>query len=608
MSEYSVARVVVNSPLLTLDKEFDYSIPEEYRSQVRIGSMVQVAIGKSTKQYDAYVVGLATSSEFKLRDIIGVNGSMPFLPASSYSLLRALADRSVCAIGDLIRLAVADRMVRIEAKFADAKWAAPHTRKAAIRTTAITNAWVSATIERAKQTLSDGESVIVVTPDYRDQNALVAKLTEQKIPFLDFATTQTKSARYESFLTAQTDGTHLVIGNRTAIYAPLQNLGLIILVDEADDSLVEQTAPYLSVREVALQRSTLENCDVHFVAATRSTDIQRLVEIRYLSDVSKPEPSPKVSFDSENSRNSPLAYAAIREAAAVGSVLVQVPGKGQARSCYCQQCQTRALCHECGGPLWIDATGVPRCRWCNRQNLDFVCKECKSANLRQGVGGATRTVAEFGKAFPGVAVVESSADKPKLHLPAGRRIVIATPGAEPEVDGGYAAVVILDAGASLHIDSLRATERAVRRWVNAIIKVAPTGRAVIAGVPAKLGQTLALWQLVEIAKNELVERRELQFPPHLRLASVQGETELVRSVVQVAQNAIPGLIVLGPIQLRSDGKNESRFVIKFNYSDGQKLADELRAAIIAKSTGSSVSPTGKAQRAIRVRMDDAEVV
>ncbi|MFM6963121.1 MAG: hypothetical protein ACKOWJ_02470, partial [Micrococcales bacterium] len=42
MSEYTVARVVVNSPLLNLDKPFDYSIPEELRGQVHLGSMVQI--------------------------------------------------------------------------------------------------------------------------------------------------------------------------------------------------------------------------------------------------------------------------------------------------------------------------------------------------------------------------------------------------------------------------------------------------------------------------------------------------------------------------------------------------------------------------------------
>jgi primosomal protein N' (replication factor Y) len=279
-----------------------------------------------------------------------------------------------------------------------------------------------------------------------------------------------------------------------------------------------------------------------------------------------------------------------------------------AKTCYCQQCSTRAICHDCGGPLWIDATAIPRCRWCNLQNLDFTCAGCGSKSLRQGLGGATRSVAEFGKSFPGTKVVESSFDKPVLKIKPGKALVVSTPGAEPLIDGGYAAVVILDAGASLHLDSLRAAERAVIRWANAISLLSPSGRAVIAGVPQALGQKLALWQVGQIATDALAERREHAFPPHLRMASVQGELEVARKVIAHLQSHMPQVQVLGPIAMKNGPKLDNRFVLKFNYSDGLKLAEELRAAILMEATGPQTSAAGRNSRAIKVRMDDAEVI
>ena len=608
MGEYSVARVVINSPLLSLDKPFDFSIPESSAADVKVGSMVQVTLGRSTKKYDAYVIELLRDSEFKLKPIAASLGSISFLPPSSYELLRNLADRSACAIGDLFAVALPTRMVRSEAAFETATWQPLSKPAKAKRSTQITRFWVKAMVQRAKAQIDAGQSALLITPDYRDHNLLTKSLTEAGLDFIDYSTTQTKSARYQAFIQSQTTGAHIVVGNRAAIYAPLQNLGLIAIYDESDDSLTEQTSPYLSVREVALIRQQLSNCDLHFVSATRSTDIQRLVDIGYLEDVSETEVHPRVAFDPDNARNSGMAFAAIREAAAVGSVLVQVASRGVAKTCYCQSCSTRAVCNECAGPLWIDATNVPRCRWCNRQNLDFRCRDCGATNLRQGMGGVTRTVTEMGKAFAGISIIESSADKPVQSLKAGKRIVLATPGAEPVVEGGYEAVVILDAGVSLHVDSLRATEHAVRRWVSTVSLLSQPGRMVIAGVPNELGQKLALWQIADIAKTELAERRELDFPPHLRLASIQGDVDVCSQISSELKSQLPQVVVLGPIQVRNNQKIEHRFVLKFNYADGQALASSLRALLLASSAGVVSSATGKNQRPVKVRMDDPEVI
>ena len=610
MGEYSVARVVIDSPLLSLDKPFDFGIPEQLRDQVQIGSLVRVTLGRSVKQHDAYVVELAKESEFKLRDIVAVNGAMRLLPANIYRLCRALADRSVCGIGDLLKVAVPSRMVRSEAAFSEASWAADAalSKQGGKRTTELAFDWLNATTSAVSRTIARGESAIVITPDYRDQTALVSALEAQEISYIDYSASLAKSARYQAFLQAQTTGSHVVIGNRSAIYAPLQNLGLILVKDEWDDSLTEQTAPYLATRDAALLRQQQEGCDLHFVSASRSTDIQRLIEIGYLDDISVKAPAPKVSFDADNSRNSGLAYAAIREGLNQGPVLVQVANRGVAKTCYCRDCSTRAICRSCGGPLWVDATSIPRCRWCNLQNLDFTCPECQSHSLRQGLGGVTRSVAEFGKSFPGVKVVESSYDKPVLSIKPGKALVVATPGAEPIVEGGYAAVVILDAGASLHLDSLRASERAVARWANAIALLAKSGRAVIAGVPGSLGQKLALWQLEKIAQDELEDRRAHSFPPNLRMASIQGELEVARKVVAHLQQHMPSVQVLGPIAIKNGPKLENRFVLKFAYTDGAQLALELRAAILMEASAPQTSATGRNSRAVRVRMDDTEVI
>ncbi|MFY7862570.1 MAG: primosomal protein N', partial [Rhodoluna sp.] len=361
-------------------------------------------------------------------------------------------------------------------------------------------------------------------------------------------------------------------------------------------------------RDTALVRQSVDSCSMLFVSHARSTEVQRLVDLGFLQEIKSEFTPPKVAFDETTARVSTLAWQAIREGLETGVVLVQVSSRGVARTAYCEGCSKRALCNRCHGPIWIDAKSMPRCRWCNAQNLAFSCPECKASTLKQGYGGATRTAAEFGTSFAGVQIIESSGDNNVLEVSGKNKIVIATPGAEPKNAEGYSRVIIIDAKHALDRDSLRASEDAVREWSNAIAKLAPQGRAVIVGVPAQLGSRLSLWQQREIASDELANRRELDFPPHLRLGSLEGPVDVIAQIA--AEVAIEGVQFLGPISLRSNtGENQHRLVMKYSYSRGAELSESLRAAQLKVSAGmTKTSASGRVSRAIRVRMDDPEVI
>lgn len=620
----AVARVALDSPLPNLDRLFDYSIPDDLLAIAKQGVRVRVKFGRSKKLLDGYIAELATGSDFKLADLTEVVSPVPVLPSNLYALCRAVADRQASTLGDVLSGAIARRFVAIEKKFtAEAKFADHKKRgsiaklSAALAAPAFAQladepvpAWAASVLEKSFAALESGESAIIVVPDFRDIEVIRAAVAKSShaTALINYSTNQTGSKRYESYLQCLTEGAHLVVGSRSAIFAPLANLGLIAMFDDGDSNLQDQQSPYAHARDIALLRQQLENCDLFFTAHSRSCEVQRLVDMNYLSDETAQFKAPTVAFDDSDSRVPTLAWQTIREASATGAVLVQVAAKGTARTAYCQGCSTRSLCKSCKGPIWIDATGMPRCRWCNLQNLDYKCVSCGDHRIRQGFGGSTRTVTEFGKAFPGVALVESTGDKPMLVTSPGKKIVIATPGAEPSVEGGYAAVIILDANQVLLKDSLRATEEGVRVWANAIAKLSSTGRAVIAGLPQQLGQRFALWQQVEIARHELENRRELEFPPHIRLASIEGAIESITQVSDAIK--IEGVQVLGPISLRgSNGEQNQRFVVKYPYNLGSEVAHAIKSAVMSLTAGATkTSESGRVSRAIRVRMDDPEVI
>jgi primosomal protein N' (replication factor Y) len=198
-------------------------------------------------------------------------------------------------------------------------------------------------------------------------------------------------------------------------------------------------------------------------------------------------------------------------------------------------------------------------------------------------------------------------------VPATPAVVVATPGAEPRVDGGYAAAVLLDGWMLLGRPSLRASEEALRRWMNAaaLVRAAPEGGAVVvvadAGLPAV--QALVRWDPVTHAERELAERAELRFPPTARIASVTGPAEGVKELLSAAQ--LPaGADVLGPVPAGGSSAGESvsggldeqvRVLVRVPRRAGAALATSLRAA-------QAIRTARKDARPVRVQLDPAELI
>jgi primosomal protein N' len=154
--------------------------------------------------------------------------------------------------------------------------------------------------------------------------------------------------------------------------------------------------------------------------------------------------------------------------------------------------------------------------------------------------------------------------------------------------------------------------------------MAQDGLCVGVGLASPLGQKFALWDQVGIAAEELAGRRELGFPPHFRMASITGPRELVDDVVSDLAEISdkPGAIeVLGPLLLSATHAKKTpndaifavelwRYLVRFEYSVGDKLATELkaRALKVNASTKRFNATTGRASRAVKVKLDDSEVI
>ena len=132
-------------------------------------------------------------------------------------------------------------------------------------------------------------------------------------------------------------------------------------------------------------------------------------------------------------------------------------------------------------------------------------------------------------------------------------LVIATPGAEPIAENGYAATLLLDAWASLDRPTLDASEEALRRWLAAAALTRGAGEGgvtVLCGAPMHttlpLVEALVRWDPVWFAARELAERVALSLPPAVRMAQLVGTRVAVQRAVEMAALA-DSVERLGPL-------------------------------------------------------------
>lgn len=614
------ARVVFQSPLPALDREFEYLVPRDLAQEVVLGCRVKVPFAGQVKE--GFVVALTSGPDFqgKISTISSVVSSVPVLQPHIYQLLKAVATRQCCSLGELLDNAVPKRSVRVEKNHQLQRRIdlifPPGRRTAQLVRPYFDTAkgqphFLSKITALAYSYLDAGRSVIICVPDFRDlqrlRSILSADLGDER--FTEVDSTELGSKRYESFLQQLGGSPRIVIGTRSAIYSPLPGTAAVIIWDDGDQSHQDQQSPYLTTREIALIRHSLFESPLHFLSHSRSTEVQRLVEIGYLTEDEIDVWRPQV-VTSEGRGLDAASFKLIKQGLETGPVLFQVAAPGVARSLYCDTCHERSMCRNCNGPLWSNAKGQIVCRWCGQLNLNFTCEHCAGTKLRQGPAGATRWTEQLGKSFPGVTVREITAEKAFTAISNKPAIIVCTAGIEPDATGGYSAVVFIDCQAQLSRDTMRAPEDALRNWLNALSFMRTDGKAIAVGISDEVSKALSLGQVIETSSAILHEREQLGFPPARRIVSATGALNTLGRLADSLKQ-LEGVRVLGIAEAKgSIATNDHRLVATFQYSSGTKVAEEIRKFQFSVGLKDIRTNTrsGRSVRPVTIKFDDPRVL
>ncbi|MCD5341190.1 primosomal protein N' [Arthrobacter sp. AK04] len=614
-----VARVLVESSLPHLDRLFDYGVTDALDETAMPG--VRVKVKFNGQDLSGFLMERVAASDagHTLVPLAKVVSPVSVLTPAVRELVASVAARYAGTVSDVLRVAVPPRVAKLEKEFVAAEpdeaaapdkaepreatqlqagpapatlpgaWAAYHNGQAFLHhlagggsPRAVLNplqgygpaGWPRLLAEAVAAAYASGRGAVVVVPDYRDldrlEEALHALLPEDAVARL--AADDGPTPRYRNFLRLLAGTARVAIGTRSAAFAPVQDLGLVVCWDDGDDLHIEQRAPYAHAREVLLLRAEQEDAACLLAGHSRSTEAQRLVAAGWARAVEAGRPDvrrtvPRIvnTADSFEQERDPLAriarlpgaaWRAAKEGLERGPVLVQVARAGYAPSLACEMCREPARCGSCQGPLAVagasGTSAMPQCRWCSTPAPDWHCVHCGGRRLRKGATGVIRTAEELGRAFPGKAVITSSGDQVKAAVGSGKALVVATVGAEPVADGGYAAALLLDGDSLLRRETLRAGEDTVRRWFNAAALVRPAsdgGLVVVTAADTAAVGALLRWNPAGYAERELSLRAELQLPPAVRTASVTGP----RAAVEHYTAAVAADLASGGITLRTAG-------------------------------------------------------
>ncbi|WP_154402081.1 primosome assembly protein PriA [Ornithinimicrobium cavernae] len=625
-----VAEVVVDSHLAHLDRPFEYAVPADLDTVARAG--VRVRVRFAGRAVDGFLLARKAEAEHpgRLAPLLKVVSDEVVLTPHLAQLCRGVADHYGGTMAAVLRLAIPPRHARAEKALSVAAAPGSAAPSASTRRTTATSptcaaspradapsvavtgpgapeawgpypagaallrrlaagdspaaawtavpdagapsGWPAALACAVAAVHASGRGSVVVLPDHRDIDRAAAALDLALGPdsYVRLTADLGPEQRYTAWLRALRGHARVVLGSRSAAFAPVHDLGLVAWWDDGDDNLQEPRAPYPHVREILRRRAELCGAGLLVGGYARTPQVQQWIDHDRLpvvraSSTELAARTPRVVVAGEGhqgardaaasaARLPSVAWRAVKDGLLTGPVLVQVPRRGYLVALSCDHCRTPVRCATCAGPLQVrSGNAVPTCGWCGRADGGQPCRECGSTQRRSRIVGEERTAEEIGRAFPGARVIVSRAGQVLGSVPDQPAVVVATPGAEPVATGGYAAALLLDGWALLDRGGLDSGVEALRRWTAAAALTIPGAPVVLAGVPPHAGlpavEALVRWDAAWLAARELQDREALGLPPVRRTATVTGEaqavTEAADDLTAAAEEA--GVEVLGPL-------------------------------------------------------------
>ena len=573
------ARVRVHTGVFHLDQLYDYQIPEKLSASIQVGVRVQLPFGG--RETEGIVVERVSAPvrAGELKSITKLLSVVPIATTQSLTLIDSVSEHFACNPWDVIRSAIPPRVASVEKNFVAGNQVLSTKSKNTVEFQTL-----APYIETHNQIVSlvlsnrGAGSVLVIAPDERDVDLIVQALSKRDIQSLKLTAAMPREDRYRNFLNAMHGESTVVVGTRSAIFVPINNLSTVIVHKESSHDHYEIRSPGWNTRNVALMRCKQESLKLILTGFCPSLEVSDLIdkrEVRYLN--SKESVNVRAFTPNEGALLPGRIFSDIKKALSVGPVLFIAPRKGYGNALLCAHCRNVAAC-ACGGRLSVSAKGKPpSCVHCGKVFQGWKCSFCNRDKQYLAGRGIDRAAEEISRAFPNFPVIVSAGDVIKDRIDPKPSLVLATSGAQPQVEGGYAGVVILDGLRFFAHTDLRTQERARELFFESSSLISRDGAVLLVIDDSHpIVSAIARWNVAPLIKRELSERNDLHLPPSVFSAVLVMDQSIGMQIVSgLKKSFTDGRLpqsssIYGPTEI---SKGQVKIVIHADKKDTKALTD-----------------------------------
>lgn len=477
-------------------------------------------------------------------------------------------------------------------------------------------------MQAIEHALSMGKSAVMLVPEISLTPQMVSRFMSRfsgRIAI--FHSGLSLGEKYDQWKRIKNGEADIVIGARSAVFAPLKNIGIIIMDEEHSDTYKSEMSPRYHAREAAQFRAKQMGAAVVLASATPSvesyyraqTGEYELLEMTARYNMNKMPEITVVDMRSELARGNKSMLSGklckeISENLRKGEqTILFLNRRGFSTFVSCRTCGYVPQCPNCNISLTYHKYGdLLKCHYCGYSMMNYtVCPECGSKYIRYFGGGTQKVEDEIKRLFPAATYIRMDMDttgKKQSHEKILRKfekdkidILIGTQMVAKGLDFENVTLVgVITADTMLHINDFRSGERTFAMLEQVSGRAGrgdKEGRAVIQTYTPE-HEAVSLVKTHDYAafyRNEIAERRLMRYPPFCKIVSVQfqgGDEQKVSEcaryfalrlgdIKQFSQN----IQLLGPIpSYISRIKNKYRWQIVFKCDDEDELGAALQNA------------------------------
>ncbi len=451
------ADIIINISHEDLDRTFSYRVPDELAEDIRIGSVVKVPFGAGGRVRKGYVVGFRDTVDYppeKIKSILSVDEKSVPVEARLIRLAdwmhRVYGSTMLSALLTVmpVKEKVSGRKIekdltefeggavpvenlneeqlRIVDEFTEAFEKGDRTP---ILIRGVTGSGKTEVyIRLAEEVIRRGRQVIMLVPEialtYQTTARFRARFGE-RISILN--SRLSKGEKYREFERAKKGETDILIGPRSALFAPFPNPGLILIDEEHDGAYKSEKTPKYHARETALARASLEDAVVVMGSATPSVESYYHATVKQskyklytmnnraaggeLATVSIVDMREELRSGNKSIFSEELLKRMNDAFAAGEQVMLFLNRRGYHSFVSCRSCGEVVKCPRCDVTLSLHGKNLLMCHYCGHtERMEKLCRKCGSPWIGGYGIGTERVEEEVKKIFPDVRTIRMDKD------------------------------------------------------------------------------------------------------------------------------------------------------------------------------------------------------